>query len=127
METRECDECAARMTEARHREYGKASKRMDRRLRKIVESELDALRHDPRRGSKPERNLAGMRSIRIGGFSCRTVHKVDRAACRIAAYRIGHKGASHDDMVRRRQMQAWAFWLRVARAPQSENDRNGRG
>ena len=38
------------MTEARHREYGKASKRMDRRLRKIVESELDALRHDPRRG-----------------------------------------------------------------------------
>ena len=35
------------MTKACHREYGKSSKRMDRRLRKIVESELGVLRHDP--------------------------------------------------------------------------------
>ena len=62
MQAKECKEYAVHMTKACHREYGKASKRLDR-LRKIVESELDILRHDPRRGSKLGRNLAGMRSI----------------------------------------------------------------
>ena len=100
MEAGECKEYAVHMTKACHREYGKASKRMDRRLRKIVESELDVLRHDPHRGSKLERNLAGMRSIHIGEFSYRIVYEVDHAACRIVVYRIRHRSASYDNLVR---------------------------
>ena len=47
---------------------------MDRRLRKLVESELDALHHDPYRGLRLERDLKGIgegpcrvRTIGMGG------------------------------------------------------------
>lgn len=76
MEAKECKEYAIHMTEACRREYSKMSKIMDRRLRKVIESELDVLRYDPHRGSKLERSLAGMRSIHIDGFSCQMVHEV---------------------------------------------------
>ena len=82
------------------REYSKASKKMDRRLHEIVESELDILRHNPRRGSKLKRNLEGMRSIHIDEFSYRIVYEIDRATCRVIIYRIRHRKAAYDGLVR---------------------------
>lgn len=95
MEAKECKEYAIHMTEACRREYSKMSKRADRRLRKVIESELDVLRYDPHRGSKLERDLVGMRSIHIDQFSYRIVYGVDHAACRIVIYRIRHRSASY--------------------------------
>ena len=51
MEAKECKEYAARMTEARRREYSKASEGGDRRLRKIAESDSAFCATIPRRGS----------------------------------------------------------------------------
>ena len=54
---------------------------MNPRLRGIIESELDALRSDPGRGSKLEWNLAGLRSVHVGEFAYRIAYKTDRVAC----------------------------------------------
>ena len=83
-----------------HREYSKARKKMDRRLLEVVESELDALRHDPYRGSKLEQNLKGMYSIHIDAFSYRVVYEIDHGMCEVIVYRIRHRKAAYDNLVR---------------------------
>lgn len=100
MDTEECREYTIHMIPWCQREYSKASKRMDRRLREIIESELDVLRHDPWRGSRLKRDLEGMFSIHIDEFSYRIVYEVDHTACKIIIYRIRHRKAAYDKLVR---------------------------
>lgn len=61
---------------------------MDRRLRETVESELDLLRHDARRGDKLERDVKGMHSIHMDQFPCLIVHEADHSACKIAVHKV---------------------------------------
>lgn len=78
MEAEGCKEYEVHMTRQCQRDYGKLSKKMDRRLHEHVEPELDALRCDPHRGSRLGQNLKGMRSIHIDKFSYRIVYEADR-------------------------------------------------
>ena len=96
MEVKGCEECTVHMSEWCQRGYKKASKKTDRRLREIVESELDLLRHDARRGSKLERDLKGMYSIHIDQFSYRIVYEVDHSACNITVHKIGRRKSAYD-------------------------------
>ena len=68
MEAKGCKEHTVRMTKLCQSDYKKASRRMDRRLRELVEFELGALHHDPYRGSRLERDLTGMHSVHIPVF-----------------------------------------------------------
>lgn len=91
MEAKGCREYTVHMTKLCQSGYAKASRRMDRRLHEIIETELDILRSDPLRGSKLERDLKGMYSIHIDKFSYRIVYEVDHAACIITVHKIGHR------------------------------------
>ena len=98
MEAKGCKEYTVHMTKLCQRDYKKASRRMDRRLRELVESELDALHHDPYRGSRLERDLKGMHSVHIDRFSYRIVYEVDHSACIITVHKIGHRKSAYDDL-----------------------------
>ena len=100
MEAEECTEYDIRMTDKCQRRYNKDARKMDTRLRNIIESELDALRHDPNRGPKLEWNLDGFRSIHIDEFSYRIVYKTDRASCTVTIARIDHRKGVYDELER---------------------------
>ena len=91
MKPRECDKYDACLSNRRGREYRKAYKRINPRLRDTIDSEIHCLRTDPRRGAEPAQDLAGMRSIHIDRFSYRTVYRVDNDACTITVEGICHR------------------------------------
>lgn len=73
---------------------------MDARLCNIIESELDALRHDLHRGSKLEWNLSDFHSIHIDEFAYRIVHKMDYASCTVTVAVMGHRSGIYDELKR---------------------------
>lgn len=98
MEAEGCKEYVVHMTKQCQRGYEKSSKRLDRRLHDIIESELKTLHHDPHRGPKLEMNLKGMRSIHINKFSYRIVYEVDYDACIVTVHKIGHRKSVYDNL-----------------------------
>lgn len=103
MGAKKCKDYEVYMTDQCRREYRRACKRMDSGLRGAIESELDKLRGDPRRGDELERDLDGMRSIHINGFSHRMVYDVDSGARRVTVHAIRHRNSVYRDLARRAQ------------------------
>lgn len=89
-------------TDKRKRDYKKRSKRMDPRLKKIVELEICLLDHDPRRGSELKWNLNDMRSVHIDQFSYRIVYETDYATSTITLDSIEPRGRVYDNLGRSR-------------------------
>ena len=102
MEAEKCAEYDIRMTSKCRRRYDKDARRMNPRLRSIIESEIDSLRSDPGRGSKLEWNLAGLRSVYIDEFAYRIVYKTDRASCTVTIAMIDHRDGIYDELARLR-------------------------
>ena len=101
MDAKKCQDYEVYMTNQCRREYRRACKRMDSGLRDAIESELELLRGNPRRGDELERDLDGMRSIHINEFSHRIVYDVDNNLCRITIHAIHHRKSVYSDLARR--------------------------
>ena len=91
-----------RWTDRRKRDYKKRSKRMDPRLKKIIELEICLLKHDPQRGSELKWNFKDMRSIHIDQSSYRIVYETDYAASTITLNTIEPRDRVYDNLGRSR-------------------------
>lgn len=93
---------AIRWTDKRKRDYKKRSKRMDPRLKKIIELEICLLEDDPQRGFELKWNFKDMRSIHIGQFSYRIVYEIDYATSTITLNSTEPRGRVYDNLGRSR-------------------------
>lgn len=81
------------------KEYKKLAKKSDPNLMDAIEKEIDRLETDPKAGKEMERDLDGLRSIRIDKYAFRIVYEIMGSNVQIHA--IGHRKNVYDDMRRR--------------------------
>lgn len=78
--------------------YKKMQKKMDGRLYKQIEAEIEDLTLDPLKGKILVGDLKGMRSVRIDEFRYRIAYEVDDTRCWIIVQNIGHRSYIYDNL-----------------------------